>query len=172
MLTFGACEMISKKRNKKRNKFNNFIISINIEKLLFSLFIAFFSALIIAQTIIIIAGVDKGLTSNNSIEGMPIKKEEFLFKQGNIVLQLLSYNKEQGNKISILINGEEIGTFSTKEVSLDVKNGDLIEIDSTDFMNNIDIIIKNKSSNIKINDLSEKYSVKSQVKQIIRVKID
>jgi len=156
----------------KKSAFKSYIISVNVEKILFITFFIFFSSLVITQIVLIATGLEKGLSTNSAIEGLPLKKEEFLYKEGELVLELLSEYKGQGHDVKILVNGEEVDDFSFRKVSLKIKNGDVVEIDATNISNNIDVMIKSKSSNVIIDDLSKKYSIKSEVIKIIKVKIE
>lgn len=160
-----------RKISKSNSSFKSRIVTINIEKIFVTAFFISFSLLIITQVMLTITDLREGISTNSSIEGVPLEKEEFLYKEGEIVLELLSEYKSQGKDIKILVNGEEIGDFEYGQLSFKVKDGDILEIDSTRVSNRIDFIIKNKSSNVKIDNLSKKYTANREVLKIIKVKI-
>lgn len=165
-------EDYKKSKELQRNSlFRSFLAGINVEKLLFTTFFLFFSLLVITQTMLTISGSREGLSANSAIEGVPLGKEEFLYKEGEITLELLSEYKTYGDKIKVLLNGEEIGNFTYRLLTLKVKDGDIIEIDSTSVIDRIYITHRKASLNVINVDLGKKYAFDAEVKKIKKVKI-
>jgi len=156
---------------RKINILKNFAMSINVEKILFVKFFIFFSLLLVTQVVLTLSGLKEGLIINSRIEGFPLEKEEYLYKEGEIILEMLSEYKNEGHKVKILVNGEEAGDFSYGQLSLKVKDRDIIEIDSTNVPEKVYVTVKRASPNILIDDLGKKYVFYTEVKRITKVKI-
>ncbi|HHV95483.1 MAG TPA: hypothetical protein GXX37_03250 [Clostridiaceae bacterium] len=159
------------KTTKKNNILKSFAMSINIEKILFTGFFIFFSLLLLTQVMFTLLGLKEGLIINSRIEGFPLEKEEYLYKEGEITLELRSEYRKEGHKVKILVNGEEAGDFSFGQLSLNVKHGDIIEIDSTNVNSKVQVTIKKTSPNIINDDFSKEFVLNAEVKRIIKVKI-
>lgn len=158
------------KRKQKSLKIKSKVLRINVEKILFVSFIIFFTVLIVAQIALTKPTIMVEMTMDTGIEGVPLKSEEFLYSYGELTLKLIG--NCFGQDVKILVNGDEKDSFLNREKTIKVKNGDVIEIDGTEINDYIDVIIVSKSDNIKTNCLGQKFRIKSEVKKIIKVKIE
>lgn len=107
---------------------------------------------------------------DGGIEGTPLKSEEFLYQYGEITLKLLS--KRTNRDVKILVNGDEKAVFLDNETTIRVRDGDIVEVDGSEIPDYIDIEVVSKSNNIKSDCLGQKFRIKSQVKKIIKAKIE
>ncbi len=158
------------KRYSKKPTLKKKLLGINIERVLLTFFILSFILLIISQMALTNPSMRAELFMNEEIEGTPLKSEEFLYKHGELTLKSLGKGNKQDAKI--LVNGDEKAVFLDDEITIKVRNGDIIEIDGSELSDYIDIIVVSKSDNIKTDCLGQKFRIKSQVKKIIQVKIE
>jgi len=157
-------------RNPKKLTLRNKIMEINIEKILLTSFILLFIILIIAQTALTNPFIRAEIFMDEAVEGTPLKSEEFLYSYGELTFKLLGRNP--GKDIKLLVNGDEKAVFLDAEITVRVKNGDVIEVDGSEIPDYADVEIISKSGNIKSDCLGQKFRIKSQVKKIITVKIE
>lgn len=157
-----------------------------VENLLLSIFISLFIILFVAQAILVKPSFGLNISLINEGEGLPLKNEEFLYKRGELVLKCIGDVRKE--HVKILINGDEKDSFSAGEIKIDVKQGDVIEIDiskacglaetndnktykSNEINLSVDIIITSVSDNITSNYSGQKLHINSKVQKIIQVKI-
>ncbi|HOJ10723.1 MAG TPA: hypothetical protein PK733_09040 [Clostridiales bacterium] len=172
-MKYKSYKIISKPvKKQKGSSFRSILLGINVERFLIVSFFVLFSLLIFTQAILATTGIGKGLAANSNFEGFPLQKEEFLYNEGELVLKLVPIYGQQGEDAKILVNGEEVGNFADYEYALKLINGDVIEIDANCISDYVDVMVKSKSSNIKLDNLDKKYRLRSEVKKIIKVKID
>ncbi|MDD2432330.1 MAG: hypothetical protein PHX01_01305 [Clostridia bacterium] len=130
-----------------------------IEKLLIICFKILFTLLVIVQLLFLVPGMGSRFNIALYLEGEPLKEEAQLYQAGNIslipwanlTLQLLDYTSRPD--VEIEVNGQEIGNFLRKEVSLAVKKGDLITIYNPNENLPIKVLVTKKTPNILIPDL-------------------
>ena len=112
---------------------------------------------------------DSILASNTKYEGEPLQKEEYLYKKGEIQLELVSGRTD--GKTLILVNGKEAGAFTEKHITLEVKNGDIIEIDGRNSAVASEVKISWCSSNIMYDVENTHVSVNKNIKKLTKVKM-
>ena len=157
----------SRKQKKQRNKkiFSAYIF----EKILFSTFVFVFISLIIVQAAMTNPNVRAVLVSENSLEGNPLQNEEYLYKRGEIFISLKSEDKNK--KVKVLLNGDTVAAFTSNIIKLYVKDGDVVEIDST-MADNAEVEIISASSNIIDKYKGTKLKLNSEIKQLAKIQID
>lgn len=154
-----------KSKEKKQNKDRGTLF----EDLLFKTCITFFIVLIAVQLILVIPsarvrlGLDKGI-------GAPLSADEYLYSQGHLTLKLIGDNPDP--TVRILVNGDEIAMFENLEMPLSVRDGDVIEIDGSQSLNDYMVRIGNVSANINSNCLDAVAKVKSNIKMLVKVQVD
>lgn len=156
------CRINNRKKNIKSNR------AIYFERVLYMSFIITFAVLIIAQAVLVNDDVRTTLSISNQYEGSPLGIEEFLYEEGNVVLQLV--DEESNTNLKILVNGDEIQSFDTKNIEIKVKNGDVIEIDGSETEIECEVEIVSSSDNIILEYESRRIYIKSDVKRIAKVK--
>lgn len=159
--------LVYRVNNKKKNKKNK--PKINFENLLFISFIVMFTILIITQTALMSPNIENYISVDNQYERTSLKAEEFLYKRGEVSLQL--QNMDSDDKLKVLVNGEVIGAFINKTLTLNVKDGDVIELDASDISNLDEVKIISKSDNIVSEILNKKIKVLSGVKMLTIIQI-
>ncbi len=154
-------------RGKQPNKRD---YRLSFERLLFILFILTFSLLIIIQTALINPSTRTFLTSDSELEGTPMGVEEFFYEEGSVSLSLLG--EEPNPELKVLVNGEAVAAFDEMLISVDVKDGDVVEIDGSSSGTGAGVEVVSKSDNIKTQCVGKKVSVKGNIKKVTDINID
>lgn len=156
-------------RNKRRGKSAR-TSGISFDQVLFILCVTVFFILILVQTALISPSVESFLEVQNGYEGQPLDVEEFLYAEGTLELRL---SGTQGNEnIKVMINGDLAAVFNSNIVQIKVKDGDVVEIDASEDMNENEIEIISQSNNITNKCSGIRLLVKSEVRQLVRVKVE
>lgn len=145
-------------------------LRINFERVLFISFIVTFVIMVFVQAALTSPSIRASLSISDELEGTPLAMEEYLYSKGEIVLQLI--NSKKNESLKILVNGEEVGSFLQKNVKIKVKNGDVIEIDGSSVNEDMEIAIISKSDNIITECIGKRILVNSNIKKIVKVKIE
>jgi len=153
----------TRKRASRVNKCMGF------ERMLFMLFILTFSVLIIVQAALMNPSVKTSLSMNDELEGKPLGIEEVLYNEGTIRLCLL--NNESNSGVKVLINGEEAGRFSENTLDITVKDGDVVEIDGSNSLEEFEVAVLPVSDNISAECVNLKTTVRSNVVKVTRIRI-
>lgn len=143
--------------------------ALSIEKILFITFAITFTIMIIVQAALLNPDVRTFLAIDAGLEGSPLEVEEYLYEEGIVVLKLLNY--ESCHNLKVLINGDEWARFSEKELSLLVKDGDVIELDGSNFSKPVEVGIASNSSNVYLDSTDKEFKVNSTKKKLARVRI-
>src|SRR5699024_12375092 len=99
---------------------------------------------------------------------MPISKLT-LSEEGIIILKLLNNDFED---VNILVNGDVIDNFvETDELSIQVYNNDLIEVDGTKYLNREEIKIIGVSENLELPKLDTIVETSQSIEMLGRVKL-
>ncbi len=155
---------VGNKSSVKRNS-----VRINAERILFLSFIITFLLLVTVQAALLNPSIRTFLVSNEEYDGVPLGVEEFLYKQGEIGMELLS--EEANSNVKILVNGDETAAFKSKKLNLRVKDGDVVEIDGSGEKNECIVVIKSKSDNIATECVNRGIRVKSNIRKLVEVKM-
>jgi hypothetical protein len=138
------------KSGRKRGNSNFF------EKFLFTAFLISFLLLVAVQITLSSPALRPFVSVDGRYEGVPMKTEEYLYDAGEVTLELVKPKSE--TNIGILLNGELAAGFSEPQITLEVLDGDVIEIDASNAKGEVEVRISGVSSNI-----SKKYVGKSLV---------
>lgn len=153
-----------KKRIPRQNK------RLNIEKLLFVSVLITFTMLIIVQGALLDPAIRTFLSIDEQYEGAPLADEEFLYSEGFLYLQVADL-KEHHN-VKVLVNGDEVARFDRARLQVTVRNGDVIEIDGSDSHETVEVVVESGSENVSQECLNARVKVTSDVKKLVRVKLD
>jgi len=154
----------SKKRIPRQNK------KLDIEKLLFVSVLVTFTLLIVVQGALLDPAIRTFLAIDEQYEGTPLADEEFLYNEGVLYLQVADM-KEHHN-VKVLVNGDEVARFDEARLQITVRNGDVIEIDGTDAYETVEVVVKSGSENISRDCLNARVKVASDIRKLVRVKLD
>lgn len=142
---------------------------LNFEKILFTIFTITFVLMVIVQTALLNQDVRILLDVDAGLEGTPLEAEEYLYKDGIVVLKLLS--QDTCPDLKILVNGTEIARFDENELIITVRDGDVIEADGSRVPDSLEVGIKSTSSNISLDSIYREFKVDSSVKKLARIRI-
>ncbi|MCX7923280.1 MAG: hypothetical protein N3B21_14910 [Clostridia bacterium] len=159
--------MFFKVKNKSQNGRKG--IMLGIERILFFSFVVAFFAMIAVQTLLTLPSAKPIFSVKSDVEGAPLGIEEYLYKEGEIGLELL--NSEGDENIKVLVNGDEVATFANKLVELTVRDGDVVEIDGSSSQDNASVEVVSKSENIGIDCIGKKVQVEANIKKLFNIKI-
>lgn len=156
-----------RKQRRYRNKkiFSAYIF----EKILFFTFLFVFLSLIIVQSAMMNPKLRAVFVRENSLEGKPLQTDEYLYKRGEIFISLKS--EDTNKKIKVLLNGEKVAVFTSNIVKVNVKDGDVVEIDST-MADGAEVEIVSASSNIIGKYKGTGLKLNSEIKQLAKIQID
>lgn len=141
-----------------------------MEKVLLIAFITVFALLITAQAALTDFSVRIALNADDRLEGRPLGPEEYLYDEGEIVLNLL--DGEFGEEIKVLLNGTEASDFSQSEISLRVKDGDVIEIDGSRIAYDSSVKTVSGSGGIRRDCLGKSVTVNSNTKALVKIRFN
>jgi hypothetical protein len=159
--------LVYKVNKSKKNQEKD--IKLNFEKILFFSFIIMFTLLIITQTILMSPSIKTFIPLNKTNEGTTLGAEEYLYKKGEINLELQNAGSDE--KLKVLVNGEVMGTFINKSLKLNVKDGDVIELDGSEIISEDEVKIISTSSNINSEILNKKLKIGSGVERLTDIQI-
>lgn len=142
---------------------------LTFERFLFIMFILSFSLLIIAQAALMNPSIRTFLTSDNEFQGTPMGVEEYFYKEGTLTFMMRG-NQVDGD-VKILVNGDEVAAFSKYIVSIEVKDGDVIEIDGSNASAASEVEVVAKSPNIKSDCIGKRMSIPSGVRKVTDIKV-
>jgi len=152
-----------------RMKFKRGSAAINFERALFLCFVIVFVLLILTQAALTNPNARTFLTGGPDIEGTPLGAEEFLYREGEIGLELLSPGAN--GEVKVLVNGDEAAVFNGSHVDVTVKDGDVLEVDASASQGDAEVEIVSKTDNITTGCVGLKVRADSGVKRLVRVKI-
>ncbi len=99
------------------------------EWFIFKAFLTVFIILIAAQTALLSPSVRSSVSEHYYIEGEPLREEAYLFVPCSMELKLI--NIDSCPDLKVLVNGMEREAFESNTVLLKLKDGDVVELDSS-----------------------------------------
>gem|GEM_PF-3018647 len=152
-------------RKNKKNEGKKF----SFDRLLFTSFIITFTLLIIVQSLFAAPFTYSIITNGNTLEGTPLGDEEVLYEEGEIVFR--QYRGQANGQLKILVNGDLAAEFANETIKLNVKEGDIIEIDSSDVTHVTEVGVASKSENISSECMGRIILKNPGVKKLMQVKM-
>jgi hypothetical protein len=131
-------QRITDKMGKKK-------VAEKFEWFLFKVFLTAFIIMIAAQAALLYPSV-RSSVSDYYIEGDPLEKEAYLFVPSRMELKLI--NIDNCPDLKVLVNGIEKETFENNSVLLELKDGDVVELDASSLFVPAKIQISAVSENI------------------------
>jgi hypothetical protein len=156
---FGKEEKIDKKDN-----------SIFFENGLFLTCIVVFFILIAVQIALVIPNVRDNFNLSDRSIGIPLKGDEYLYNQGQVTLKMMG--DEPDSMVKILINGDYTAMFENLEMNINVKDGDVIEIDGSKSLLGHVVMVKELTSNIDRECGNAVAKVESNLQTLVKIRIN
>lgn len=99
-----------------------------------------------------LAGSEKAF----NIEGVPLESQAYIFEP--CILELSLMDKDSCTDLSVLVNGNEAAMFTERKIVLELKEGDVVELDASGLIEAVRVQATYASPNIK-NLLDKKMTV-------------
>ncbi len=133
-------------RLKKKNEGKQIKAVNGLEKLLKWLFLASFVLLVLAQALLTDPSI-RNLVNKEAVDGIALENVVYLVEQYKVEIRLkdTAYCPE----LRVLINGDEVGNFSSDTMLLNLKDGDVVELDASRLLLSINVQISGVSGNIE-----------------------
>lgn len=155
----------NKKGKNKRSRSGN-----PWERFLFLCCVGTFSALILFQVGLANPYTRTFLSAGKELEGTPLETEEFLYNEGKLSLGLVGEDRNQD--VKVLVNGDEVSAFSYGLVEINVKDGDVVEIDGSKTRSTSEVEVLSKSDNVSTQCVGKRVKVGSGTNKLVRVKVN
>ncbi|NJD03054.1 MAG: hypothetical protein FIA99_10795 [Ruminiclostridium sp.] len=139
------------------------------ERIMHISFFIVFLFLVMVQTASLFPSIKSAVIKKDTIIGAPIGKEEYLYKEGSMVLTLLDF--ENYFSLKVLVNGEERAAFLGKTVNINVSDGDVVELDGTETNANTSIAVLSVSENMDEKYLGKTFIVGREVLKIFKIRL-
>ncbi len=138
------------KNKRKRPKLK--ILSLEgpkVERLLITCFLVCLVILVTAQILMINPDIRVFLTGEEKVEGVFLDKTDVLYDKGVVVIELV--NHESMNNLWVMVNGTRTVSFNGgRQVSIQVRDADLIEIDGTEVKAPVKVRVSSSSSDVDL----------------------
>ncbi len=142
----------------------------DIEKLLLVSLLVTFIILIVVQGALLDPAVRTFLSIDEQLEGTPLADEEFLYSEGILYLEVT--DAREHHNLKVLVNGDEVARFDRARLQVTVRNGDVVEIDGSDVYETVEVAVASGSENVSPECLNARVTVSSDVKKLVRVKLN
>ena len=131
--------------DKRRKKEKKVLICDGIEKVLRNIFIVVLVLFIAAQAVLTDDGM-RELLVRDALDGEPLGNETFLFETCKMELKLDGMSEIP--ELKVLVNGTEAGDFRNGSVLLELKEGDVVELDASGLLVHTEVKISAVSRNL------------------------
>lgn len=152
-----------------RNKKSIYTKKLSFERILHILFFLVFFLLLFTQTAIFIPSLHMAMIGEDSLNGTPIREEEFLYKEGTMELRLIG--RKQCPSLKVLVNGDEQAVFLDDTVEIAVTDGDVVELDGSEVYENLAVEVAAVSNNIDMKYLDNRYMLKREILRLFKVRV-
>lgn len=116
-----------------------------VERITRNIFIIVFALFITIQAILTNDGM-RGMLVREPLDGEPIGDEVFLYEKCTMELKLVG--KPDCPELKVLVNGVEAGAFHDSRVVLELKEGDVVELDASRLLVHAEVQISAVSRNL------------------------
>lgn len=117
-----------------------------IERLLKCIFLISFISLVLSQALLTDPSV-RAFFSKEASDGVPLENEAYLFEPCKMELKLNDI--EYCPELKVMVNGDEVGDFSSDTLLLELKDGDIVELDASKLLISANVQISAVTSNIE-----------------------
>jgi len=149
---------------------NQHDIIYNVERLIFKAVIVGIILLIIFQASMLNETVRVFLNYTTRLEGDSLQEAGLLSERGMIIVKI--ENEELFPDALLLVNGEPAAGFDKKEIEIQVKNNDLIEIDASRIKKQpIYVTVIGISDNVLKPTIGMRIRAKNKIQIISRIKL-
>jgi hypothetical protein len=154
------------KRDKDVNKNKGTIF----ENLLFSTCIVCFIILVLIQIVFVIPSARDNLNLSDKSIGVPLSEDDYLYNQGQITLKMLGSDPDP--MVGILVNGDVVAMFENLTMNIDVKDGDVIEIDGSQSLIGHIISVESVSASVNSKCSAAVARVETNIQKLLKVQVN
>ncbi len=140
------------------------------ENILFSTCILCFVVLILVQVVLVVPSLRNILHISDKSIGMPLNGDEYLYDQGQITLEMIG--EEPDPTVRILVNGDNVAQFDSNEMTISVKDGDVVEIDGSQSLVEHIVKVESVTTNINSHCTNAVANIQSNIKRLVKIQID
>jgi hypothetical protein len=140
------------------------------ENILFGTCIVSFVILILIQILLVIPATRDNLNLSDKSIGVPIIKDDYLYNRGQITLKMIGNDPDP--TVRILVNGDVVAMFENLRMNIDVKDGDVIEIDGSSSLIGHIISVEALSTNISSKCKTAVARVESNIQRLVKVRVN
>ncbi|HEY5587285.1 MAG TPA: hypothetical protein VIK78_22715 [Ruminiclostridium sp.] len=152
------------------SKENNKDKSTIFENILFVVCIVCFVVLVSVQIVLVIPSARDSLNLTDKSIGAPLSSDEYLYNQGQITLKMIGTDPDP--TVRILVNGDNVAMFEKLEMNINVKDGDVIEIDGSQSLLDHIITVASASTNINSKCSTAVAKVETNIQRLVKVQIN
>lgn len=138
-----------------------------IERILFTVFIALLTLVILSQVSFLRTNTLNPAVAKDAFEGTPLGAEEYLYVSGTIELRLMS--GEKAPQLAVLVNGQKAAVFDNRDIKLEVAEGDIVELDGSE-SNECEVAVCAISNDLQKDIIGKVFNVNGKVERIMTVK--
>lgn len=142
---------------------------LKLERVIIIVFLAVFIMMLAVQGALTNPSLRSVLTVEDKIEGSPLGAVEYLYNAGSMELRL--ENAESNTDVKVLVNGEPLTVFNNKSIKIDIKEGDVVEIDASEAAGSIEVTIAALSENFDQEYLGSTYKIDGGVTRLLKVRM-
>ncbi len=140
-----------------------------LENILFSTCILCFLILIIVQVILAVPSFRNTLHLTDKSIGLPLNGDEYLYTQGQMTLKMIG--EEPDPMLKILVNGDNIAQFDTTEMIINVRDGDVVEIDGSQSLVGHIVKVESITTNINAKCKNAVINIENNIKRLVKVQM-
>ena len=140
-----------------------------LERILITCFAICVLLLITTQFLMTNPNIRVFLTQEENAEGAFFEQSEIIYDKGIVSIELV--DSASMESAWVLVNGLKVSNFTQKQVSISVKDGDLVEIDGTQVSDNLEVKISSYSSNAILTIDNSNLAINRNIGVLARVKL-
>lgn len=141
-----------------------------LENLLFFTCILCFLVLLTVQVILAVPSFRSVLNITDKTIGTPLNGDEYLYTQGQITLKMVG--EEPDPTVRVLLNGDAIAQFDSTEMTLNVRDGDVVEIDGSHSLVGHIIRVESITTNINTKCKNGVVNIENDIKKLVKVELN
>ncbi len=154
----------------KKDSENNKDKSTIFENILFGTCILSFVILVAIQIVFLIPSTRNIFKLSDNSIGVPLSKDDYLYNQGQITLKMIGTQPDP--TVRILVNGDDIAMFENLTMSINVNDGDVIEIDGSGSLLGHIISVESVSTNISSQCSTAVARVESNIQRLVKIQVE
>lgn len=145
-------------------------LAIKIERLIIRAAVAGMIALMVFQFVMLNDTARVFLNYATTLEGGALEETQMHVREGSVYVMLENENPMPEAKL--LLNGEPAGVFNKREIQVNVRNNDVLELDASKCGGEfVHICIVGISDNVELPRVGQRVKAKNRIELISRVKL-